>query len=132
MCFINYDRLLVSSCYWTTVYFKSFLACRNCLCNQCISSPMFWVRILFKRGVLDTTLCDKVCQWLTAYGRLMVLYGTKISSTSKTDRHDITKILLKQKVVLNTITVTPFLACIFPYYDSITIKFPFKSSNTNL
>jgi hypothetical protein len=27
-------------------------------------SPLtFWVWIPFRRGVLDTTLCDKVCQW---------------------------------------------------------------------
>jgi hypothetical protein len=38
------------------------------------------------RDILDTTLCDKVCP---------------VSSTSKTDRQDITKILLK--VALNTI-----------------------------
>jgi hypothetical protein len=33
--------------------------------------------------------------------------GTLVSSTNKTDRHDITEILLK--VALNTITLTPFL-----------------------
>ena len=32
--------------------------------------------------------------------------GTLVSSTNKTDRHDIAEILLK--VVLNTITLTPF------------------------
>ena len=52
------------------------------------------------RGVLDTTLCDKVCQWLTA-GR-GCSPGNPISSTNQTDRHDITGILLK--VVLNTKT----------------------------
>ena len=51
------------------------------------------------RGVLDTTLCDKVCQWL-ASGRLFSP-STTVSSTNKTDCHEITKILLK--VVLNTI-----------------------------
>jgi len=51
-------------------------------------------------GVLDTTLCDKVCQWL-ATGRWFSL-GTLVSSTNKTDRHDITDILLK--VALNAIT----------------------------
>jgi hypothetical protein len=54
------------------------------------------------RGVLDTTLCDKVCQWL-ATGRWFSS-GTSVSSTNKTDHHDITKILLK--VALNTITIT--------------------------
>ena len=57
--------------------------------------------ILFRswRGVLDTTLCDKVCQWLMT-GRWFSP-GTLVSSTSKTDRHDITEILLN--VALNTI-----------------------------
>ena len=45
------------------------------------------------RVVLDTTLCDKVCQWL-ATGRWFSP-GTSVSSTNKSDRHDITKILLK-------------------------------------
>jgi hypothetical protein len=52
------------------------------------------------RGVLDTTLCDKVCQWL-ATGPWVSLYNA-VSSTNKTD-HNITEILLK--VALNTITL---------------------------
>jgi hypothetical protein len=54
------------------------------------------------RGVLDTTLCDKVCQWLVA-GRWF-FPGPPVSSTNKTDRHDITEILLK--VALNIITLS--------------------------
>ena len=54
------------------------------------------------RGVLDTTFCDKTCQWLAA-GRLFSP-GTPVFSTNKTYRHDITEILLK--VALNTITIT--------------------------
>ena len=67
----------------------------NYLCNQCLSALTLWVRIPLRRGVLNTILCDKVCQWSQ---------GTPVSSTYKTDRHDIpvTEILLK--VVLNTIT----------------------------
>ena len=53
------------------------------------------------RGVLDTTLCDKVCQ-SPATGRWFSP-GTPVSSTNKTDCYDITEILLK--VVLSTITV---------------------------
>jgi len=45
------------------------------------------------RGVLDATLCDKVCQWL-ATGRGFSP-GTPVSSNNKTDRHDVTEILLK-------------------------------------
>jgi hypothetical protein len=47
----------------------------------------------------STTLCDKVCQWLPT-GRWFSS-GPPVSSTNKTDRHDITEILLK--VALNTI-----------------------------
>ena len=50
------------------------------------------------RGVLDTTLCDKVCQWLWT-GRWFSP-GPPVSSINKTDRHVITEILLK--VALNT------------------------------
>jgi hypothetical protein len=52
-------------------------------------------------SVLNTTLCDKVCQWLVT-GRWFSP-GTPVSSTNKTDRHDITKILFN--VALNTIAL---------------------------
>jgi hypothetical protein len=61
------------------------------------SSLMLWVRILFRARC--TTLCDKVCQWL-AVGR----WFSPVSSTNKTDHHNITEILLK--MALNTITLT--------------------------
>ena len=51
------------------------------------------------RGVIHTTLCDKVCQRL-ATGRWFSP-DTPVSITNKTDHHDITEILLK--VALNTI-----------------------------
>jgi hypothetical protein len=60
---------------------------------------MLWVQILITARC--TTLCDKVCQWLAT--GLWFSPGTPVSSTSKTDRHDITEILLK--VVLNTINL---------------------------
>jgi len=49
-----------------------------------------WVRIPLRWGVLDTTLCDRICQWLST-GRWFSP-GTMFSSTNKTDRHDITEI----------------------------------------
>ena len=49
-----------------------------------------------------TTLYYKVCQRLVA--SLCFSPSTPVSSTNKTDRQDITEILLK--VVLNTITLT--------------------------
>ena len=32
----------------------------NYLCNQCLSQLTLRVRIPLRRGVLDTTLCDKI------------------------------------------------------------------------
>ena len=69
----------------------------NYLCNQCLSKLMLWVLILLRRGVLNTTLCNKICQWLATGW-----WFSPVSSTNKTDRYDIIEILLK--VVLNTIT----------------------------
>ena len=64
--------------------------------QRCEFEPRSWW------GVLYATLCDKVCQWLTAGWWFSP--GTPVSSTNKTDRHDITEILLK--VALNTIIIT--------------------------
>ena len=57
------------------------------------------------RGVLDTTLCDKVYQWL-AVGRWFSM-DTSVSSTIKTDSHDITEILFE--VALSTLSLTKTL-----------------------
>ena len=72
-------------------------------------------------GAFDTTLCDKVCQWL-ATGRCF----SPVSSNKKTDRHvhDIAEILLK--VALSTIPhnhkkvklVAPKCYCIIYYFLS--------------
>jgi hypothetical protein len=59
--------------------------------NQCLSPLTLW-------GVLDTTLFDQVCRWLAT--GLEFSPDTLVSSTNKTDRHDITEILLK--VALST------------------------------
>ena len=72
----------------------------NYLCNQCLSPLTLRVRISLKRDAFDSTLCDKVCQWLVTDP------GTPVSSTNKTDRHDITAILLK--VALSTINLNIF------------------------
>jgi hypothetical protein len=52
-------------------------------------------RMLFRRGVFDTTVCDKVCRSDLQHDLSIV------SSTNKNDHQDITEILLK--VALNTI-----------------------------
>ena len=75
----------------------------NYLCNHCLSPLMLWARISIKARC--TALCDKVCQWL-AKGHWFSP-GPPVSSINKTDRHDITEILLK--VVLNTIKQTDWL-----------------------
>ena len=67
------------------------------------------------RGVLITTLCDKVSQWLVA-GRWFSL-GTTVSSTNKTDCHDIAEILLK--VAFNTIILNPSTGILVYYSFSI-------------
>ena len=63
---------------------------------SCEFEPRSW------RGVLDTTLCDKVYQWLAT--SQWFSQGTPIFSTNKNDCQDITEILLK--VALNTINQT--------------------------
>jgi hypothetical protein len=72
----------------------------NYLCNQCLSPLLLSVRISIKARC--TTLCDKVCQWLATDRWFSP--GPLVSSTNKTDSHDITEILLK--VALNTIKQT--------------------------
>ena len=72
----------------------------NYLCNQYPSPLMLWVWIPFRRDVPNASLCDKVCQWPAASW-----WFSSVSSINKTDRHDITEILLK--VALNTIANEP-------------------------
>jgi hypothetical protein len=94
----------------------------NYLCNQWISLLMLWVRISIRARC--TTLCDKVCQWLATDRWFSP--GRPVSSTNKTDRHDITEILLKmtlktikQTNIINIgklITDTCSSCCIFLFY----------------
>jgi hypothetical protein len=57
----------------------------DCLCNQCPWILLLWVRIPFKRGVLDATLCEKACRWF-AVGRWFSPC-TPGCSNNKTDNH---------------------------------------------
>ena len=61
----------------------------------------YWVALNFLSKCIYNKL--ESCQWLVA-GRLFSP-GTPISSTNKTDRHDIIEIMFK--VALNTITLSP-------------------------
>ena len=85
----------------------------NYLCNQCLSPLTFWVRIPLRRYILNTPLCDKVCQWLGA-SRWCFL-GTPVSSPNMADRHDMTEILLK--VALNTNPLVYLLPKILELFD---------------
>ena len=71
----------------------------NYLCNRCLSPLILWVLLPLKSRC--TTLWHKVCQWLAA--GLWFSLSPPFSSNNKTDRHDITEILLK--VALNTINL---------------------------
>ena len=75
----------------------------NYLCNQCLSLLTLWVRLTPRRGVLDTTLCDKVCQWLAA--ERWFSPGALVSFMNKTDHH-ITELLLKDALNTTILTLT--------------------------
>ena len=68
----------------------------NYLWNQCLSPLMLWVWISIRARC--TTLCVKVCQWLVT-GRWFSP-RPPVSSINKTDRHDITEILLKVAITI--------------------------------
>ena len=74
----------------------------NHICNQCLSPLILWVRFMIRAR--RAALYDKVCQWLATGGWFSP--GPPVSATNKTDRHDITEILLK--VALNTIKTNKF------------------------
>ena len=97
--YIKIKRLLRKRLWW----WSSYGTCRWFVTTYAISayhhlSCEFESRSW--RRVLVTTLCDKVCQW-PARSRWFSP-GIPVSSNNKTDRHDITEILLN--VALNTIT----------------------------
>jgi hypothetical protein len=91
----------IPSLFWGSLWSWSYGSWTyHYLCNQWLSPLMLWVRISIRARC--TTLCNKVCQWL-AWGRWFSP-GPPVSSTNKTDRHDIAEMLLK--VALNTIKQT--------------------------
>jgi hypothetical protein len=91
----------------------------NYQCNDCLSPLRLWVRISIR--VRCTTLCDKVCQCLAA-GRWFSP-GIPVSSTNKTDRHDMTEILLK--VALKTISLNQAIK-----YCGVKQHVPFTSTGS--
>jgi hypothetical protein len=84
------------------------------------SPPTLWARIPLRRCVLDTTLCNNVCQCLRQIGGFLQVL--RCPQKYKTDRHDITEILLK--VALNTINkpnhqIYIYCCSIFPMWSTI-------------
>ena len=113
-----FKRLLWSWSYGSWIY--------NYLCNQCQSPLTLWIRIplIARCTVLNTTLCDQVCQWL-ATGQWFFSPGIPVSSTNKTDPYDITKILLKVALY----TLTPKAPVNFhAYFIRLTILFKCTST----
>ena len=126
------------NCGWAPSWPWSYGSCiYNYLCNWCLSPLMLLVQLLLKAR--STTLCDKVSQWLGA-GRWF-FPGPPVSSTNKTDRHDITEILLK--VALSTINPTNqivvhkkvgwmlYLSIIYGGTFTILLKYSYESTQNN-
>jgi hypothetical protein len=94
---------------------------------QSVLIPLtLWVRIPLRRDVLHATLCDKACQWLVTCRRFS--FGTPVSSTNKTDRHDITEMLLQ--VTLNSILILLLLSNLLEW--TLIIKLTVYLQTTNL
>ena len=74
--------------YTMQLWFKKNSWLPFCLWSFCLFSTAS------RRGALDTTFCDVSCDRSMVYS---------VSSTNKTDRHDITEVLLK--VALNTMPI---------------------------
>ena len=87
---------------------------------------MLWARILIRGSC--TTLCDNICQWLAT--GLWLSTGPPVSSTNKTDRHDITEIFLK--VALNTIKQTNINNCISGYWKPVFFLRMYKNCGIDL
>jgi hypothetical protein len=108
---VVFSRSLFFSChsvfFWPLycLYYLSFFHWRLLISPSISSNCSYsmWHYMMELVSVHDTTLCDKVSQWL-ATGR-WVSPGTPVYSTNKTDCHDIIEILLK--VALNTINHKP-------------------------
>ena len=92
--------------------------------NQCLSPLTLWFPL--RRYVLDATLCDKVCQWLATSPWFCP--DTPVSSTNKTDRPDITEILLKVAIRTITLILIPlygfFIFSNIPYIVVETLLLP--------
>ena len=89
--------------------------------TTCVISAYYHLICEFKfrswSGILETILCDKICQWLTT-GQWFSP-GIPVTPTNKTDREAITEILLKVSLHIITLTldiivIDQFCKVIFP------------------
>ena len=67
--------------YFGRSWYGSTFCIYNYLCNQCLSPLPLRIRIQFRPGQLDTTLCDKVCLTCEKVGGFSP--GNLVSSTNK-------------------------------------------------
>jgi hypothetical protein len=87
----------------------------NYLCNQCLSPLTLWVRTPIRRGVLDSTLCDKVCQWLATGWWFSP--STPVSSTNKLTA--CTVFTLKMFLYISIVSI--WIHCLMYYICNKTI-----------
>jgi hypothetical protein len=101
----RFKKQQVTNCIFQDFYRSLQVFDLSTLWSRYINQKVFLLHIWFEsrswRGVLDATLCHKVCRWLAAVWWFSSC--TPVSSTNIIDRHD--EILLK--VVLNTTTLLP-------------------------
>jgi hypothetical protein len=92
---------------------------------RCEREPRSW------QGVFDTTLCDKVYQWLVT-GRWVSL-GTPVSSTHKIVHHDMAEILLKVALNTNNNNPNPYLYLMINFHPKTSLVINFRGVlNTRL
>ena len=82
-------RCIQVGCLYISLLWLSWIY--NYMCKRCISPLKLWVWILLMARCTQYNKCHAADQWFSP--------GTKVSSTNKTDRHDITEIFFK--VTLN-------------------------------
>ena len=93
---INYLYYSDTCINWTQLKLWVWIPLRRGVLNTALCNKVFDTTLCNK--VLDTTLCAKVCQKIAA-GQWFSLW-TPVSSTNKTDHHDITEILLKVAIII--------------------------------
>jgi hypothetical protein len=102
MSVVNVSTYLITSITANPFEFPTILVTMSVLILTTVVNLLYMstlrVRIPLRPGVLDTTLCAKVCHDL----------GSSVGLSGYSDHHNITEILLK--VALNPITVTLYMS----------------------